>query len=56
MPHIVKEPLDVTGQDRVDFALCPCVLDPFNEGRASVRDGGPLPPAELVGGEEAEGV
>ena len=56
MSDIVKETLDVTGEDRVDLLPAPCILDLLDEGCASIKYGGTFTSPKLVGGEHAKGV
>ena len=56
MPNIVKESLDVTGKDRINFLFLPSSLDIHDQAGTCVSNGRALSPTELVVWEEAFGI
>ena len=53
MSNIVKESLDITGKDRINFLFLPSGLDIHDEAGTGIGDGGALSPSKLIVREEA---
>ena len=56
MSNIIKESLDVTGKDRIDFLFLPSGLDIHDKAGACISDRRALSPSKLVVREEAFGI
>ena len=56
MSNIVKESLDVTGKDRINFLVRPSSLDIHDQAGTCISNGGALSPSKLVVREEAFGI